>query len=105
MKNVFVCLLLLLSSFCISCESKTFKLVRVERHPNSLEYSNIPFNKQELLIAKAILKKWGYSFTADSSGQIFLPDNQQYGDGPKLFMWTLSDEIADSVYRSINFVK
>lgn len=79
------------------------KLVRVERHPNSLEYGDKPFSKEELLIATEFLRKQGTKFFIDSSGQIFLPENENYGENIKTFMWVLSDDIADSMMKKNSF--
>jgi len=97
-----------LASLLFSCNTgdkqevvKITKLRRVERHPNSLEYSDRPFTKDEIRFAKQFLTRNGKNYFIDSTGlEIYLPLNQSYGESIKTYMWTLSDAVTDSVQRS-----
>ena len=76
------------------------KFEKVKRMPNSLEYNDAPFTIEEKKAAVAYFKKYDRFFLTDADGNIYLRQNDYYGEGIKHYFWIVTDEIEDSANRA-----
>lgn len=92
-----VCMLL-----CAGCreeEQRTvIKFQPVKRLPNSLEYYDKEFTKEEINILAALFKKRGVQYYIDVDNNIYVDGETYFGESAQTYFWGITDALQDSLY-------